>query len=115
MVKNSPVSDLEFMKLFFGKMIGGVSGLIHDLLDLHQAIDHIFGPVLPVLLMHEDQFTQMVGVAQPVIALVREIGFPVVVNGPAREVRKDAHLVRRLRSSLRMDVIVCQVFGAGHV
>ena len=40
-----------------------------------------FGPDLLVPLMEEDEFAQQVGVAEGVLAVVFEIGFPEVVDG----------------------------------
>ena len=44
-------------------MVSGRPGLSARILDIQKAIDHRLGPVLPVLLMHEDQFAQMMRIA----------------------------------------------------
>ena len=44
-------------------MVLGRFGQSDRLLDVQQAVDHRVGPVLLVLLVHEDQFAQMMRVA----------------------------------------------------
>ena len=59
------IASLKVLDLLFIKMVGGLSGLINGIFDFQQTVDHVIGPVLLVLLMHEDQLTQMVCIAQP--------------------------------------------------
>ena len=68
-----------------------------------------------MLLVHEEQLTQMVGVAQTMLALVAQIRLPVVVNGATAEERKNPDVVHRLGPTLLVGLVIRQVIGAGHV
>jgi len=57
------VACFKGLDLVRGKMVGDLLRLLDSLFDVEQAVDHAIGPVLLVLLMHEDQFPQVVGVA----------------------------------------------------
>lgn len=71
-------------------MLGDRPGVIDRLRDVQQAVAHRLGPVLPVLLMHEDPFAQLVRGAQVVCAVVPEGRLPEGVYRPSGEIGQDA-------------------------
>jgi len=105
-VQDVLIAGLEDLELGFRQMIGDRPGLIDRLLDVQQAVDHSIGPVLPVLLMYEDQFAQMVRVAQAVCTFVTEVRLPEVVYRPSGEIGQDADGLKCFSAAFGMDAVV---------
>ena len=85
-IKDLLIAGFKCLGLLFRETAGGLCGPIDRILDIQKAVDHAIGPLLLVLLVHEDQLPKMVSVALPMEAWVVEVGFPKVVNGPSYEV-----------------------------
>src|SRR3970282_207828 len=113
--QDSLIAGLEVSDPGFGQMVGGRSGLSDRGLDVEQAVDHRVGPSLLVLLVYEDQFAQMMRVAQTVGAFVPEVRLPEVVNRPSEEIRQDADGLKGGGAAFGMDVVVGGVGRRGRM
>ncbi len=93
-VDDAIVSGKEEDFLGVGKALEmGAAGCGDGSFGSEQAVDHGLGPGLVLLLVEEDEFAQQVGVADGVLAVVVEVGFPKVVDGATLEGGKDAGFV----------------------
>jgi hypothetical protein len=63
----------------------------------------VIGPILPVLLMDENQLAQMMSIAQPMKAGVTEVWLPKVVYGASGEVRQDADIIVMIHPDYQYD------------
>ncbi len=65
--------------------------------------------------MDEDQFPQVMGVAKAMEAVVAEVRFPEVVNGPSQEAGKDTDLIDRFVAAFAVDVVVGGLARSGRM
>src|ERR1700741_300760 len=69
---------------------------------LAQQINHLGGPRLLSGFLDEDQFAQVMGIAQRVLAFVVRVAGPAVMHGNAGKFRQNAEAVHSLLATLRM-------------
>ena len=74
----------------FGLILGECALLFFDILmDLKEQGSHGLGPLLVFLLVGIGQFTQMMSIAEGMLALEIEVGFPVLMDQDALKMRQD--------------------------
>lgn len=71
-------------------MLGKGSLCLCLCLDVQKQARHLLRPILDVLVHDELEFTEVMSVAQAMLAIEAEIGSPVVVDSPAAELAQGA-------------------------
>ena len=87
--------------------------MLHHPVDVSKQRRHSRRPFLEIMLEHQFQFAQMVGVAQRMETQVTEVTLPGIMHGNAFEPTQNPRLFQRLRATSAVYLVPGQRGGAG--
>jgi hypothetical protein len=91
-------------------------GFLHALFHHQEQLFQVSGPLLLVDFVNEDQFAQMMDIAEGMAAVfIQEVRTPAIMDRGAFELGQDADRLQSFSSSLGMYRIMCQMGRAAHI